>query len=44
MPIILGLAQEYDEEYGMGTVISTMIPYTVAMLIMWIIMLLSGYL
>lgn len=38
MPIILGLAQEYDEEYGMGTVISTMIPYTVAMLIMWIIM------
>ena len=38
MPIILGLAQEYDEDYGMGTVISTMIPYTIAMLIMWVIM------
>lgn len=38
MPIILGLAQEYDEDYGMGTVISVMLPYTMAMLIMWVIM------
>ncbi len=38
MPIVLGLAQEYDEEYGMGTIISVMLPYTLAMLIMWIVL------
>lgn len=36
MPIILGLAQEYEEDSGVGTVISLMLPYTIAMLIMWI--------
>lgn len=35
IPIIIGLAQQYDEEYGMGTVISTMLPYTIAMIIGW---------
>ncbi|MBC2851860.1 AbgT family transporter [Cetobacterium sp. 8H] len=38
MPIILGLTQEYDEKSGVGTVISLMLPYTIAMLIMWIVM------
>ncbi|MGL4633715.1 MAG: AbgT family transporter, partial [Cetobacterium sp.] len=38
MPIVLGLAQEYEEDSGVGTVISLMLPYTIAMLIMWIIM------
>ncbi|MBC2855120.1 AbgT family transporter [Cetobacterium sp. 2A] len=38
MPIILGLAQEYDEDYGMGTVISVMMPYTIALLLMWSLM------
>lgn len=38
MPIILGLAQEYDEEYGVGTVISVMLPYSISMLIMWILL------
>lgn len=35
MPIILGLFQEYNDESGVGTVISTMLPYTIAFLIMW---------
>lgn len=38
MPIVLVLAQEYEEDSGVGTVISLMLPYTIAMLIMWIIM------
>lgn len=38
MPIVLGLAQEYEEDSGVGTVISLMLPYTIAMLIMWILM------
>ncbi|RDY27220.1 AbgT family transporter [Romboutsia weinsteinii] len=35
IPIIIALAQQYDKKYGMGTVISTMIPYTIAMMITW---------
>lgn len=38
-PIILGLAQQYDEEAGMGTVISLMIPYSVIFLIVWTLQL-----
>lgn len=38
MPIVLGLAQEYEENSGVGTVISLMLPYTIAMLVMWIIL------
>lgn len=38
VPIIIGLAQQYDEEYGMGTVISTMLPYTISMIIGWTIL------
>ena len=38
MPIILGLTQEYDDKSGVGTVISLMLPYTIAMLVMWILL------
>ncbi|MFA6878012.1 MAG: AbgT family transporter [Fusobacterium sp.] len=38
MPIVLALAQEYDEDAGMGTIISLMLPYSIGMLIMWIIL------
>ena len=38
MPIVLGLTQEYEENSGVGTVISLMLPYTIAMLIMWIVL------
>lgn len=39
-PIALGLAQYYDEEAGMGTIMSLMLPYTIVFLIVWIIQLL----
>lgn len=39
-PIALGLAQYYDEEAGMGTIMSLMLPYAVIFLIVWILQLL----
>ena len=39
-PIALGLAQYYDEEAGMGTIMSLMIPYVVVFLVVWILQLL----
>ena len=37
--LIVAFAQKYDEKYGIGTIISTMIPYTVVFLFFWIILL-----
>lgn len=33
--LIVTFAQKYDEKYGIGTIISTMIPYTVVLTILW---------
>lgn len=35
-PIILGFVNEYDDESGVGTVLSLMIPYSLIMLAVWI--------
>lgn len=37
MPIIIGMAQKYDKNVGMGTIISLMLPYTLAFLGVWIL-------
>ncbi len=37
--LIVAFAQKYDEKYGIGTIISTMIPYTVVLVIFWTILL-----
>lgn len=37
--LIVAFAQKYDEKYGIGTIISTMIPYTVVMTFFWILLL-----
>lgn len=34
--LIVTFAQKYDEKYGIGTIISTMVPYTVVLSIIWI--------
>lgn len=34
--LIVAFAQKYDEDYGIGTIISTMIPYTILFTIVWI--------
>lgn len=42
--MIVVFAKRYDKDSGIGTLISTMIPYTVAFLIGWIIILTAWYL
>tara|TARA_Y100000782_G_scaffold4962_1_gene6049 strand:+ start:293173 stop:294699 length:1527 start_codon:yes stop_codon:yes gene_type:complete len=38
-PIIIAFAKKYDPKIGLGTLISTMLPYSVAFAIMWSIVL-----
>src|SRR5690606_21207896 len=37
-PVVIAFAQKYDRRAGIGTLISTMLPYSVAFLIAWILM------
>ena len=37
--LIVAFSQKYDEKNGIGTIIATMMPYTIFLLIFWIIML-----
>jgi len=39
LPMIIGMASKYDKKAGMGTVISMTIPYSIAYLIVWTIMI-----
>jgi aminobenzoyl-glutamate transport protein len=38
-PVIIAFAQRYDRDSGLGTLISTMLPYTIVFVIGWSIML-----
>lgn len=38
-PLIVAFAQKYDDEAGIGTLISTMVPYSAAFLIGWTVLL-----
>lgn len=42
-PIVLGMLEEYDEEAGVGTLLSMMIPYSAAMLVGWIVLMIIWY-
>ncbi|MFN3695722.1 MAG: AbgT family transporter, partial [Ignavibacterium sp.] len=37
--LIVAFAQKYDEKYGIGAIISTMIPYTILLTIFWTLLL-----
>lgn len=39
IPIALGMAKKYEKDFGMGSLIALMLPYAVAFLVSWIIML-----
>jgi aminobenzoyl-glutamate transport protein len=39
--LIVTFAQKYEEKYGIGTIISTMLPYTFLLLLFWIIQLIA---
>ena len=40
LPIIIVFAQKYDRKAGIGTILAAMLPYSIAFLIAWTIMLL----
>jgi aminobenzoyl-glutamate transport protein len=40
-PIIVAFARKYDNKVGIGTLISTMLPYSVAFLVVWLLMLIG---
>ena len=37
--LIVAFFERYDREAGIGTVIATMLPYTVAFMVCWMVML-----
>lgn len=37
--LIVAFAQKYDEKYGIGTIISTMLPYTILLTLFWTLLL-----
>ena len=37
--LIVAFSQKYDEKYGIGTIVATMMPYTLFFLIAWILLL-----
>lgn len=41
LPIIIVFAQKYDRKAGIGTILAAMLPYSIAFLFVWIIMLLG---
>lgn len=41
--IIISFAKRYDDEVGIGTLISTMLPYTVVFLVGWTVLLIIWY-
>ena len=41
LPIIIVFAQKYDKKAGMGTILAAMLPYSIALMFAWIILLLG---
>jgi aminobenzoyl-glutamate transport protein len=44
MPFILTIAQRYDKNAGIGTLISLMIPYVIAILVAWLVLFAAWFL
>jgi aminobenzoyl-glutamate transport protein len=43
LPFILVVAQRYVKHTGIGTILSVMIPYTLVVLVAWIILFVAWY-
>lgn len=43
-PMMVAFAQKYDEDSGIGTIISTMLPYSITFLIGWTLLMVLWYL
>ena len=43
-PLVVAFAQRYDKKAGIGTVMATMLPYSVTFFILWTLLLIAWYL
>ncbi len=43
-PLIIAFAQKYDPKLGLGTLVSAMLPYSLAFLLVWTVLLVAWYL
>jgi aminobenzoyl-glutamate transport protein len=43
-PLVVAFAQRYDKRAGIGTVMATMLPYSVTFFILWTLLLIFWYL
>ena len=43
LAVMVGFAQKYQKDAGIGTIIALMLPYTVVLLILWTLLLLAWY-
>lgn len=41
LPIIIVFAQKYDKKAGMGTILAAMLPYSIALMCAWVVLLLG---
>ena len=41
IPIALGMAKKYDKDFGMGSLIALMLPYALAFLASWILLMIA---
>jgi aminobenzoyl-glutamate transport protein len=39
--LIVSFAEKYDDRYGMGTIISTMLPYSISFALAWVLLLIG---
>nr|WP_292770717.1 AbgT family transporter [Mesorhizobium sp.] len=44
LAVMVGFAQKYQKDAGMGTIIALMLPYTVVLLVLWTLLLIAWYL
>lgn len=44
LAVMVGFAQKYQKDAGMGTIIALMLPYTVVLLVLWTLLLVAWYL
>jgi aminobenzoyl-glutamate transport protein len=40
---MVGFAQKYQKDTGIGTIVALMLPYTVTLLVLWTLMLVAWY-
>lgn len=43
LAVMVGFAQKYEKEAGMGTIVALMLPYTVVLLVVWTLLLIGWY-